>query len=430
MISFTFLLTTAVLAIAVFSTMLALFLLLREHQSHSPANYFLMLWLIIICVFVVMLFLIDTRLILRVPWLYRLPSPLYYLAFPAAWMYVRMVLQDETTLKKWDLLHALPALLHLVEMMPFFLSHSDQKMATLLDDLNTPLGGFRHAEGWLPTYNHNIFRGLQGIAYALGMFTLLKKSAKNTSLLAASFAKVTKWLKTIATLQLAFGITMVAILAFDGWGTEAYRSFVLYIMLGLYCIFWGTYLVLHPEIIKAIPQLEKKVLQLCPQQPEVETTTSLAKGQRKAPLAEGVDLSAFPDTQVADGKPHYAMVEPPLAAVYSDYQQLLHLYMEQQKPYLEARYSLSRLAIDLKIPKHHLTFLFNKVMNTGFTEYINQRRIEHITIQIAEGALNNHTLEALALEAGFNSRITFIRAVQRATGKNPSVFFKAVPPNQ
>jgi AraC-like DNA-binding protein len=100
--------------------------------------------------------------------------------------------------------------------------------------------------------------------------------------------------------------------------------------------------------------------------------------------------------------------------------------MDEKKPYLEARYSISRLAIDLQIPKHHLTHLLNQVMHTRFTDYINQYRINHLQKEIAKGALEQHTLEALALEAGFNSRITFIRAVQRATGQNPSSFFKGI----
>jgi AraC-like DNA-binding protein len=33
-------------------------------------------------------------------------------------------------------------------------------------------------------------------------------------------------------------------------------------------------------------------------------------------------------------------------------------------------------------------------------------------------------MEGLALEAGFNSRITFIRVVKKHTGMNPSEYYK------
>jgi AraC-like DNA-binding protein len=422
--------TTAVLAISVFATLLAFGLFLRVHKEHTPANYLLMCWLGIICIFVIMLFLIRTGLILNVPWLYRLPSPLYYLTFPAAWLYVRMVLKDETRLRKTDLLHALPALLHLVEMLPYYFSSYDHKLAVVTADLANPLGGFRLGEGWMPNYVHNILRSIQTIAYAIPMALLIRKYFKDHKIQAAAFAKPLQWLKTIAAGQFAFGISTLVLLGYGQLGTADFRSFLLYVLLASYCTLWATYLVLHPSILRGMPRLSIPPMGLpdniAPMPAQNFEVPDLQPVQSASKTVSDEFQPAEPSQPSAVGEP----ASLPLSEEYLVYSRRLQQFMDQKKPYLEARYSMSRLAMDLQIPKHHLTYLLNQVMHTRFTDYINQQRISYLQQQIAKGALESHTLEALALEAGFNSRITFIRAVKRATGQNPSGFFKTGTVNQ
>jgi AraC-like DNA-binding protein len=416
--------TTAVLAISVFATLLAFGLFLRVHQVHTPANYLLMAWLGIICIFVIMLFLIRTGLILDMPLLYRLPSPLYYLTFPAAWLYVRMVLKDETRLRKKDLLHALPALLHLVEMLPYYFSSYDHKLAVVTADISNPLGGFRHGEGWLPNYVHNILRSIQTIAYAIPMAFLIRKYYRDHEMHVVTFAKPLQWLKTIAAGQFAFGLSALVLLGFSQLGTADFRGFLLYVLLASYCTLWATYLVLHPSILRGMPRLSIPPVAL----PDSKAPLAMENTEpTEAPPIPVAGITPQDGPQPAESAQPSEMSEPavlPLTEEYLVYSRRLQQFMDENKPYLEARYSISRLAMDLQIPRHHLTHLLNQVMHTRFTDYINQYRIKHLQKEISKGALKHHTLEALALEAGFNSRITFIRAVQRATGQNPSSFFK------
>jgi AraC-like DNA-binding protein len=62
-------------------------------------------------------------------------------------------------------------------------------------------------------------------------------------------------------------------------------------------------------------------------------------------------------------------------------------------------------------------------MFVRFTDYINEKRIHYMDEKIREGGLKQFTLEALALSAGFNSRVTFIRAVKKIKGVTPSEYF-------
>jgi AraC-like DNA-binding protein len=110
---------------------------------------------------------------------------------------------------------------------------------------------------------------------------------------------------------------------------------------------------------------------------------------------------------------------------YNEYIQLLAQLMEDKKPFLQKRYSISNLAADVKIPQHHISYLLNNIYQIRFNEYINQFRIQYIRDRLAHEDLSHLTLEGLALEAGFSSRITFIRVVQKIKGMNPSEYFKS-----
>lgn len=414
-----FVIEVAILAVSAFSALLALFLLFRSHQSNTSANYLLMLWLGIFTVLAIMFFLIITRLIIFVPWLYRVPSPLYYLAFPAVWLYVRMILEDKTMLYKTDLIHAIPALLHLIELIPFYFSGYDEKVATISADLHNPLGAFRHAEGWFPQYLHNIFRGIQAIGYAMAMGWILHQFRSRGGKPTVEFAPVVKWLKTITVLQGAFGATMILLLTAESIGPASWRSFWLYVLLAVYIIFWSTYLLFHPNVLLAMPRLA--LLTLANKVPDDNT-------QVVPVLDKDTNMPSSTGSQLMGQEPELqapAISDTSILPIdYHLHWKELEQFMLQQKPFLVPRYSMSQLSMDLKIPRHHLAYLLNHVMHIRFTDYINQHRINYLQHQIANGALQNHTLEALAQEAGFNSRITFIRAVQRSKGQNPSTFFK------
>jgi AraC-like DNA-binding protein len=61
-------------------------------------------------------------------------------------------------------------------------------------------------------------------------------------------------------------------------------------------------------------------------------------------------------------------------------------------------------------------------MKMRFNDYVNQYRIRHVQLLIAEHGLT-HSLEGLASLAGFSNRVTFTRAVQRMSGQSPSQYF-------
>jgi AraC-like DNA-binding protein len=103
---------------------------------------------------------------------------------------------------------------------------------------------------------------------------------------------------------------------------------------------------------------------------------------------------------------------------------VLNEYVEVNQPYLEKDFSLARLSHALKVPEHHLGFIFRYVLRKPFVEYRNELRVAHVMRMMDDGAARELTLEAIGLEAGFRSRATFFAVFKKQTGRTPAQYLK------
>ena len=60
----------------------------------------------------------------------------------------------------------------------------------------------------------------------------------------------------------------------------------------------------------------------------------------------------------------------------------------------------------------------------GFREFLNRYRVDYFKENLEKPGWKNLTLEAIAAECGFNSRITFISNFKKITGTTPSEYIK------
>jgi AraC-like DNA-binding protein len=100
----------------------------------------------------------------------------------------------------------------------------------------------------------------------------------------------------------------------------------------------------------------------------------------------------------------------------------LDLYLEEFKPYLKASFSLAQLSAALDIPVHHFSFYFRKTQQTNFLEQRMRWRIRHAQELIDAGKDKIITLEAIGLESGFQSRTTFFVNFKEIVGESPSAY--------
>ena len=107
------------------------------------------------------------------------------------------------------------------------------------------------------------------------------------------------------------------------------------------------------------------------------------------------------------------------------YQQALNKYMEKNKVYLNAELSLEELALQVKIPKHHLTQLLNDRYKKNFYAYINEYRIQE-AIKRLKSVKQDVNILSLAYDCGFNSKSSFNNYFKKVTGHTPTAYRKMV----
>jgi len=96
--------------------------------------------------------------------------------------------------------------------------------------------------------------------------------------------------------------------------------------------------------------------------------------------------------------------------------------MENEKPYIEYRLSLSQLANLSKITSAELSQIINENSNMNFNDFINSYRVENAKSLIREQ--KDWLIKEVMYESGFQSTSTFNSAFKKFTGKSPSEFYK------
>ncbi len=99
--------------------------------------------------------------------------------------------------------------------------------------------------------------------------------------------------------------------------------------------------------------------------------------------------------------------------------------LEIDKIYLEDDLTLKRLSIKCDIPQDRLTDLFWLEYQCAFKEVVNNLRIREAK-ELIESELNGKHMNLLgiAMDSGFNNKVTFYRAFKKSAGMAPSEYVK------
>jgi AraC-like DNA-binding protein len=97
-------------------------------------------------------------------------------------------------------------------------------------------------------------------------------------------------------------------------------------------------------------------------------------------------------------------------------------FMETKKPFLDGNYSIAMLSQGTAIPVHHCSYIINYVLGSTFRDWINSYRITHFIAEYPSKITSNTTI-AIALDSGFNNKITFYNAFKKLKGVSPTDYF-------
>jgi len=101
-------------------------------------------------------------------------------------------------------------------------------------------------------------------------------------------------------------------------------------------------------------------------------------------------------------------------------------FFDAEFSYLKPNFRQDDLANYLNISKNSLSQITTSLYNKNFNQLINEKRIEVVLKKFADSDWSNYSLEGVALEVGFKSRTTFIKAFKEKTGTTPSEYKKTI----
>ena len=101
-------------------------------------------------------------------------------------------------------------------------------------------------------------------------------------------------------------------------------------------------------------------------------------------------------------------------------------YMKNEKAYLKNDISINYISHQLNTNRTYLSNAINACLKKSFIAYINELRIKEAVNRITLGQYKEMTIEGIAIEVGFNNRVSFNTAFKKYTGVLPSYFLSEI----
>jgi AraC-like DNA-binding protein len=329
-------------------------------------------------------------------------TPFMLLVGPLLLFYVRGTLDDTAVLKKTDVFHFIPALVHLIGIIPYCLQPFSEKIqiATIIihniDDIVTINTNYFYS-----TSINFILRPVLLFGYVVYcMYLIWKRFSANNfdrnipkKQLLISF----RWL-IILVVSLFFIVVEFLIITFNSLHIKPsvglINSYPMYILSGVAYFGMSFSLLLFPNILYGIP---KRI--------EVKEKNKKVELKKQVPIQE--------ETVSLEDDPFYELSES------------IKVYLEKERPYLNTDFSLSDIALALQVPQNHVSYCINTIMGTKFSTLKSDLRINYVTDLFSGNLKESYTIEGIAQQSGFKTRANFYSVFKEKTGMTPTEFIAA-----
>ncbi len=325
----------------------------------------------------------DREIFQQLPKLMLVPDIILFLYAPVFILYLRRLLWSAPLkLKSGIWLHFIPFLIHIIAWIPLF----------LLDDptfisLNTDLGlrpWFMITGGVALVFNTIYW------IYGWRLITIYRKTADNNYAYEEnlSFLRTVMGLKALCLLiwlgsYVIGGLDMVVESDLERL-TERSQD-LLYIVFSLTVFCLGYFAIREPEIFKMSPEVEAEPAVNIPQEVEADNPGTEEWEEIKGKLKE---------------------------------------LMEDQRPYLNPKLTLSALAEMVDTNVHTLSKVINDGFGVNFNDFVNTYRVEEFKSRVVQDEFKNHTFLSIALMSGFNSKTAFNRSFKKITKVTPREYLR------
>ncbi|TRX37104.1 AraC family transcriptional regulator [Flavobacterium restrictum] len=354
--------------------------------------------------------------------LYNNTAPICYLAGPFLYFYVKGTLFDKSKPQKKDWFHLIPAAINLVSVTPYLLTSFDHKLDLAQKLLNDTMAAKTITVGLYPNIINALARPILLCIYctacAVMIYRFSSKMNTNDYIPKKQSRIVLKWLWSFVTIIAATVITFTY-MTYLFWGetnpdvTKLNTGVPMYVV-GFGLLLIPLSLIFFPEILYGIPEAERNKKKYSTQ-PEVASEESIElknKGQNETKTEE-ITLTKQKSSANQEMEPKFIELS-----------QSILVYIKESEIYLNPNFSMEELSREMNVPKHHLYYCFNSVMNLKLTKIRAELRVEYAKKLIEQGFLDTLTLDAVASKAGFSSRSSFQSTFKDEVGCSPGDYLK------
>lgn len=334
-------------------------------------------------------------------------SPLFLLAGPFLYFYVRGTLKDRQGLKRKDAIHFIPALIHLIGVLPYCFSSFSYKesVAKMIVSNVDNIKKIRVNIFFDLEFNFTL-RLLLLTFYVIFSFILLRKFMKKKNKFQNTPRKqyiiITRWLSLLLTLVSLLIINFVFLCYFFLFFEESHLKEIVVIInstTGISFVFLAFGVLFFPEILYGLPN----------------NNTTKAKTTRKK-------LKSISSNSDIEFTPPNELEEDPFLKL----SEKIQAYFDNEKPYLNPNFSIAEISLSMNVPQNHVLYCINSIFNTKFSKLKTKLRVEQTKVFLQESVHSKITIDGISQLAGFSSRSNFYNAFKEETGITPSDYLKSI----
>lgn len=393
-------------SISILGFILSVLLLYFNARKFKSAIYLGGFFLSISLYGLVQYLVLDSKSVFLVSIFYNNFFFITYLAGPMLYWYVRSFLTDNPRLKRSDIWHLLPAIIHLIASLPYIFSSYNYKVQIAEAIVKDPsfLGTY-HATFLSEIFSLNVLylsRPVLVLVYTIWSIVIFIRYLirKEQLKIFSNQRYVVKWLSVLLGFQLIIILVyLVSMFQTVLWDSKVFLTLnIVQVVSGIVFLILLISPLFFPGILYGMPIVPEQVVE----EDEISGgNTSLQSGGKKSALHLEEDYLSAIDEKVNG-------------------------YMEELKPYRTTDLNLLKFSVMLQVPAHHLAYYFRYKKNETFHQFRDEWRVKYARNLMENGLANGLTLEAIGLQSGFPNRNSFLIAFKRIEGVSPNAFVSKI----
>lgn len=328
-------------------------------------------------------------------------TSLYLTTGPMLYFYLRNTLSDRFIFQKKDLFHFLPAIVHLIGLIPYLTTSFEYKelVITRLYQNDFDVLSFQSNIFFTTTQNFFLRLGLLFgyLNYNLYSLYRYKKGNYNKSFLPEQKRRTTfSWLLLLHILILAstlsYFLFVMQITINPKELSYALNGFVLYSS----AIFLGVLifsLLLYPDILYGFPQRQEKIL-------------------------DTIKISEVNDKKELEKKDMIS-IQLKETTYFTELKMKIESYFENNNSFLSSDFDLSDIAKSIEVPEHHIGYCLSNYIEKTFPQLKMEYRMKWAADALASKEYQNQTIDSIGNLAGYQSKSSFFKNFKDFYGITP-----------